>query len=828
MNNKRNKIALIVAIFGLFSLIAGSSYAIFTTNINEEGIQLVTVGNVNIEINEKSNGLNLAGISTMDDVSGYLQNNYYEFTVKNTSSTSVQYTVTLVDDTNALNNYNGNIIDDEFIKIGPEINNKKTGAYNIAEINRIVYEGYLLENGTATFKLRFWLNNEKEAELNSMTGYSKFLKVKVSATQQISEDKYAKANAPLMNVKTANYDKYVEITGLDIPDYESPEFTGYYKDVPIDVTLEEGKTYMIKYNATSNVSPFYLSVGCGDTMYKRDIFYTPQNETGDTQTIVFTPTSYHLSVGTKLFLRPVRYSTSTTFTYSYSNIKVYEKLDLKNGEQNMIPVKFDEQTHAWYKADIDNKNNDWYDYEGSIWANAATVNETTTKTKLVNIDGTEINCTNTCTRDDYLNAPIGTYIPLDDINSMWVWIPRFKYQIFNANEDGTNGVEPQQIKVYFEEGTSNTGTVECIKSLGTYQSEICTDKKYGTVTNGLSTYTHPAFTFGDTELTGIWMAKFEPSLNATNNNIEILPNKTSLSNKRIDEFFQISREMELISNPYGFASNATEYTATGELIGDDNNIDIHISRNMDWGAAAYLSQSRYGRCHNDSCDDIYYNNSNYYTGASGGAPSTKLKTLEEQYPDGTSLPSDADVSKSTSEGYYSYDGKRNAYYGYTEEYMDDLSLGYGASTTGNVYGIYDMAGGSNDYVMTNAKYSSSNSSEFNVKSATSWSETIHPLSKYYDEYAYVQYWYGVTSKKASLLGDAIRETTIDPTIQYKSGWYTNAVLRPTYSYPYINRGGYTSSFWSKENFNSMGLFSSYYASGGAGSNLSMRLTLTIE
>lgn len=695
MNNKRNKIALIVAIFGLFSLIAGSSYAIFTTNINEEGIQLVTVGNVNIEINEKSNGLNLAGISTMDDVSGYLQNNYYEFTVKNTSSTSVQYTVTLVDDTNALNNYNGNIIDDEFIKIGPEINNKKTGAYNIAEINRIVYEGYLLENGTATFKLRFWLNNEKEAELNSMTGYSKFLKVKVSATQQISEDKYAKANAPLI-------------------------------------------------------------------------------------------------------------------------------------KDNMIPIKFDEQTHAWYKADIDNKNNDWYDYEGSIWANAVTVNETTTKTKLVNIDGTEINCTNTCTRDDYLNASIGTYIPLDDINSMWVWIPRFKYQIFNANEDGTNGVEPQQIKVYFEEGTSKTGTVECIKSLGTNQSEICTDKKYGTVTNGLSTYTHPAFTFGDTELTGIWMAKFEPSLNSTNNNIEILPNKTALRNKRIDEFFQISREMELISNPYGFASNATEYTATGELTGDDNNIDIHISRNMDWGAAAYLSQSRYGRCHNDSCDDIYYNNSNYYTGASGGASSTKLKTLEEQYPDGTSLPSDANVSKSTSEGYYSYDGKRNADYGYTEEYMDDLSLGYGASTTGNVYGIYDMAGGSNDYVMTNARNASSNPLEFNAQSATSWSETIHPLEKYYDDYGYSGTAWYYKSKMNSLLGDAIKETTIDPTIQYKSGWYTNTTFAPMYIYPYIHRGGRGSTFWSVDYADTMGLFSSYYQNGIAAPNFSARLTLTIE
>ncbi len=42
-------------------------------------------------------------------------------------------------------------------------------------------------------------------------------------------------------------------------------------------------------------------------------------------------------------------------------------------------------------------------------------------------------------------------------------------------------------------------------SEGNLISEICTDSTNGSIINGTSTYTHPAFTFGDEELTGFWV-----------------------------------------------------------------------------------------------------------------------------------------------------------------------------------------------------------------------------------------------------------------------------------------------------------------------------------
>ena len=134
-----------------------------------------------------------------------------------------------------------------------------------------------------------------------------------------------------------------------------------------------------------------------------------------------------------------------------------------------------------------------------MWANAVTVKETGTKT-----------------RSEYLNSAVGTEINMDDITSMWVWIPRYKYVIFNGNN---GSVDEQLIDVTFEHGIDSTGTVACVDNIQTSStsnsSETCTDATNGSIINGVSTYTHPAFTFGDEELTGFWFAKFEMSTDDT-------------------------------------------------------------------------------------------------------------------------------------------------------------------------------------------------------------------------------------------------------------------------------------------------------------------------
>ena len=232
---------------------------------------------------------------------------------------------------------------------------------------------------------------------------------------------------------------------------------------------------------------------------------------------------------------------------------------------NMIPVYYDEGSGSWKKADQENITNKWYDYSNKMWANAVTVSETN--------------------RATYLNASAGTEIAMSDINTMWVWIPRYKYTIFNANMSGSEVTNEQEIKIEFEIGTTSTGTVSCVDSINNEEgtSEVCTDSTYGEVTNGKSTYTHPAFTFDDKELTGFWFAKFEDSIDE-NNNIIIKPDVLAMANYDASTFFEKSRSMELQNNIYGFSSTATAYNATGELTNDTNNFDTHIDQKYGVGS----------------------------------------------------------------------------------------------------------------------------------------------------------------------------------------------------------------------------------------------------
>ena len=95
-------------------------------------------------------------------------------------------------------------------------------------------------------------------------------------------------------------------------------------------------------------------------------------------------------------------------------------------DSNMIAVKY--ENNSWVKADKSNVNNDWYNYDELKWANVVTVSSGT--------------------RDNYLNAEVGTTINMDDIETMWVWIPRYSYSI--GSEDGTN--------YYGKQGTFLTST----------------------------------------------------------------------------------------------------------------------------------------------------------------------------------------------------------------------------------------------------------------------------------------------------------------------------------------------------------------------------------
>ena len=455
------------------------------------------------------------------------------------------------------------------------------------------------------------------------------------------------------------------------------------------------------------------------------------------------------------------------------NFKIYTRQMLDQNEtldssgannpvlaSNMIPVYYDETEEVWKKADANNKNSSyqWYSYESNgdkkgMWANAVTVTSTN--------------------RTTYLNAAPGTVIPMTDINTMWVWIPRFN-AVTPSNYNGGTKDNPGAIDVTF-----------------TKVNETAID----------------AFTFGNKELSGFWYGKFEvshstlaSSTTANNlgcttttcsnaNGIIIKPNVSSLRRNSVSNFFFASRSMEQTGNSFGFVSSE---------------VDTHMSKNNEWGAVAYLTQSIYGRCSNSTtCSEVYINNSSgYYTGRSGGNVGGSTP-INGTYTDQTSK------TQYNTYGFYTYDDYLLNYNTNTKGNKVQ-GKGTGASTTGTIYGIYDMSGGANEYVMgvladtsgnPRSGYVSSNNSGFTgmLSDGTTYTGIAFPDSKYYNLYTGTSY-----------TGHALTET---------KNWYSDVANFFNTSYPWLLRGG-------SYNYRTAGVFSFGSDNGNSYGDYSSHLVIS--
>lgn len=299
--------------------------------------------------------------------------------------------------------------------------------------------------------------------------------------------------------------------------------------------------------------------------------------------------------------------------YSKIDIKYEDnenKIDIYNSDvpnepnlvKGMIPITYNEFKKVWEKADYSN----WYDYGNRKWANAVMVTDSS--------------------RDNYINAKAGSEVKEEDILTYLVWIPRYRYKLFNTLFDK---IDPIEINIVFEGKNSS-------KSNGTKNGEWLT---------------HPAFTFGDQELAGIWVGKFETT--GTGDMPTIKPNLVSLTNQNISTQFDTSRKINYVVD------------------NEKDKIDAHIAKNVDWGAVVYLSHSKYGICTNGVCNNIRNNNVNTLNDING--PS--VTGCSSVNPNGSMVVSDTCNTN------------------YSRAYNDN-EYGVLASTTYSIYGIYDMSGGS--------------------------------------------------------------------------------------------------------------------------------------
>ena len=287
----------------------------------------------------------------------------------------------------------------------------------------------------------------------------------------------------------------------------------------------------------------------------------------------------------------------------------------------------------------------------------------------------------------------------------YVWIPRYAYKI-DKNTSYTTQDEgtSYKIDVKFLIGTTNQyyGDDGELKN-----AEIPTNADE--IINSTDTYyVHPAFTFGTQNLEGLWIGKYESS-DAGDNKVAIVPNVTSLTNINVSTMFERAQSLS------------------------KTNIDAHMLKNTEWGAVAYLTQSQYGR----NGTEISVNQcSDYITGAGRGI-------------------GDNPIYNST------YGGNK-----IEESQRYNGEIGKLSSTTGNVYGIYDMSGGVHEYVM--GVYGTNGSPATGESGFTEF-----PESKYYNLYT-------TTSANNSNIGDALYET---------SEWNNDYASFVSSSYPFFPRGG---------------------------------------
>ena len=470
------------------------------------------------------------------------------------------------------------------------------------------------------------------------------------------------------------------------------------------------KVYLEDYNNKEIVAPSLIS-NIGTKLYsKTNIHNSSNKEITD---------KYKLRVWLDKEVDISNWTKETKLEYKFKIGVTSKEVDPNNIEPNMpkldtnmIPVYYDETTETWKKADGSNENNNWYDYNNKKWANSVTVSEGN--------------------RSKYLSANPGIEIPMEDILTMQVWIPRYKYKVWNYNADGTKTSNPQEIQITWEASSNNTSEITCEDKIqgengdGTSETcklkatnEVCTDE----VCNN-KTYTHPGFYNSD----GFWIGKFE--LTGTINDITVKPNLSSVRSQNVSSFREGIEKVTASSNKYGLTANTS-----------------HMITNMEWGAVAYLSHSKYGTCTNGECHEIgMNNNSSYKTGCGAEAGSASSTTCNEY----------------------------------------NTELGKGASTTGNIYGVYDMSGGAWEYTMANMVYKdgttpmSGYSSNWNsgytgrvyydnsTDKNVTWQEyegKEYPTT-YIDKYSYS--W---GSKKATKLGDSVKEVYGDSSAE--RGWYTD-------------------------------------------------------
>ena len=430
-----------------------------------------------------------------------------------------------------------------------------------------------------------------------------------------------------------------------------------------------------------------------------------------------------------------------------NSLRVVEQSICRNGDANsdcqvdidanMIPVYYDgnnaDGSAIWKtlsSSDISNNPGKWYDYSQKQWANAVTVASSSL--------------------NKYKNKS-GVVVDNNNVMGYWVYIPRYAYEVQRPNavdrvvadevplpdnmvndtwETNSHAIKNDFI-IHFEKSTNGikTPAATCnnlnptkaqmwrngtsVENAGMFDSSILA-KDYRTAcvnergisrdytassSSGTTWATHPAFIWGNTQMNGFWVGKFEAT--GTPWELTVKPNQVPVGGDGEDTGGSIGQMYTATKGVGLYDSRNVGGSSISGLRQNSHNLSrytSHMTNNREWGATAYLSASYYGA----GANNVARNNVQSLNDAPSG------RSVRGVTGCGSNINSDQ---------FYTYGGTHlntsvissltacdsDLRYSYNGEY------GLLASTTNNVYGVYDMSAGGQDYVAANASYSASQS-----------------------------------------------------------------------------------------------------------------------
>ena len=239
---------------------------------------------------------------------------------------------------------------------------------------------------------------------------------------------------------------------------------------------------------------------------------------------------------------------------------------------------------------------------------------------------------------------------------------------------------------------------------------------------------HPAFNYGQT-VSGIWVAKFEASPEG------------ATTDKANSEYNGTGKKLQVKPgvSSWRYITIGNMYTVCKNY---NSALNSHMMKNDEWGAVAYLSKSKYGKQN----EEVWINNSgSYITGSAGNSASAGRNT------------------------------------GTTNDYTS--TQGVKASTTGTVYGVYDMSGGAWEYVAGYVNNGHGNLTSYGSSLVNGDAKTKNVYSKASSDNNTNNY-----NANSGKYGDAVYETSANGNSS-NSSWYGDYSLFPYTRYPFFGRGG---------------------------------------